>query len=103
MRATPQYGEIRRDYDEKSRRFFSKSYRPPQELSFAESPALFPDADLREQLAAEYDTQCSLLLARSHPLPRQDRRCERVHATEKGIKRGVLPLRLMDSKYNEIE
>jgi hypothetical protein len=63
MLASPEYGEIRRDYDEKSREFFSKSYRPLQDLSFAESPALFPDAELREQLAAEYDTQCNLLFS----------------------------------------
>jgi hypothetical protein len=63
MLASPEYGEIRRDYDEKSRAFFPKSYRPPQDLSFAESPALFPDGELLEQLATEYDTQCNLLFS----------------------------------------
>lgn len=29
MLASPEYEQIRRDYDEKSRRFFAKSYRPP--------------------------------------------------------------------------
>lgn len=63
MLASPEYAQIRRDYDEKSRTFFPKSYRPPQELSFAQSPALFPDARLREQLAREYQTQCNLLFS----------------------------------------
>jgi hypothetical protein len=65
MLASPEYGEIRRDYDEKSRTFFAKSYRPPHGLSFAESPALFPAAELREQLAGEYQTQCNLLFSRA--------------------------------------
>jgi hypothetical protein len=64
MLASPEYGEIRRDYDEKSRKFFAKSYRPPLEFSFAQSPALFPDGKLREQLATEYATQCELLFSR---------------------------------------
>jgi hypothetical protein len=63
MLASPEYEEIRRDYDEKSRTFFPKSYRPPPDLSFADSPALFPDADLRAQLAVEYDAQCRLLFS----------------------------------------
>ena len=54
MLASPEYGEIRQDYDAKSREFFAKSYRPPENLSFAHSPALFPDGSLRDELAAEY-------------------------------------------------
>ncbi len=49
MLATPEYDEIRRDYDRKSREFFPKSHRPPPGLSFAASPALFPDDELRAQ------------------------------------------------------
>jgi hypothetical protein len=63
MLASPEYEAIRRDYDEKSREFFAKSYRPPRGLSFAESPALFPDLDLRSQLAEDYETQCRLLFS----------------------------------------
>jgi hypothetical protein len=65
MLASSEYTEIRRDYDEKSRAFFPKSHRPPHELSFAASPALFPDDVLREQLTAEYNTQCDLLFSGS--------------------------------------
>ena len=63
MLASPEYAEIRQDYDAKSREFFPKSYRPPEGLSFAGSPALFPDGSLRDQLAAEYRAQCDLLFS----------------------------------------
>lgn len=63
MLASPEYEEIRRDYDRKSREFFAKSYRPPTDLSFADSPALFPDANLRDQLAHEFEAQCRLLFS----------------------------------------
>jgi hypothetical protein len=63
MLASAEYMDIRRDYDEKSREFFPGSYRPPPDLSFADSPALFPDDALREQLAAEYEAQCRLLFS----------------------------------------
>jgi hypothetical protein len=65
MLATPEYDEIRRDYDRKSREFFPKSHRPPPGLSFAASPALFPDAELRARLVDDYDTQCRLLFSNS--------------------------------------
>ena len=63
MLASPEYGEIRRDYDEKSRKFFPKSYWPPPGLSFADSPALFPEPNLRSQLADDYEAQCRLLFS----------------------------------------
>jgi hypothetical protein len=68
MLASPEYRDIRVDYDEKSRIYFPKSHRPPAELSFAWSPALFPDARLRAALAAEYEMQCAPLFAnREYP------------------------------------
>ncbi len=63
MLTSDEYGQIRKDYDEKSRTFFAKSYRPPTDLSFADSPALFPDSELRAQLSIDYETQCSLLFS----------------------------------------
>jgi Nucleotidyl transferase AbiEii toxin, Type IV TA system len=61
MLVSAEYKEIRRDYDAKSRKFFPKSYRPPAQLSFADSEALFPDDRLRPRIAAEYEEQCQLL------------------------------------------
>ena len=63
MLASPEYEEIRRDYDAKSREFFPDSYRPPPDLSFVDSAALFPDSDLREQLEEDYEAQCRLLFS----------------------------------------
>ena len=42
MLASPEYESIRRDYDEKSRAYFANSHRPPNNLHFASSDALFP-------------------------------------------------------------
>jgi hypothetical protein len=63
MLASPEYAEIRIDYDEKSRRFFAPSYRPPEGFSFADSAALFPDDELRRRLAVDYDEQCRVLFS----------------------------------------
>jgi hypothetical protein len=63
MLASPEYREIREDYDQVSNTFFAGSYLPPVELSFAESPALFPPPELHEQLAEEYEEQCRLLFS----------------------------------------
>ena len=63
MLASQEYQQIRHDYDEKSRTFFKKGYRPPDGLSFAASPALFPEETLRAVLAEDYETQCRLLFS----------------------------------------
>jgi Nucleotidyl transferase AbiEii toxin, Type IV TA system len=63
MLASPEFEQIRLDYDERSREFFPRAYRPPPNLSFKDSPALFPDADLRARLEAEYEAECSLLFS----------------------------------------
>lgn len=63
MLTSNEYEQIRKDYDEKSRTFFAKSYRPPRDLSFAASPAFFPEPELREQLSVDYETQCRLLFS----------------------------------------
>lgn len=67
MLATGEYTTIREDYDRNSRKFFARSYRPPAELSFRDSPALFPEPALLEQLAADYDQQCRLLFSGEYP------------------------------------
>lgn len=63
MLDSPEYEQIRRDYDARSREFFRASYRPPAGLSFTDSVALFPEGSLRDQLAAEYDAECRLLFS----------------------------------------
>jgi Nucleotidyl transferase AbiEii toxin, Type IV TA system len=63
MLTSEEYAQIRVDYDRNSREFFAKSYRPPKDLSFGDSPAFFPDAGLKDQLGRDYATQCGLLFS----------------------------------------
>jgi hypothetical protein len=63
MLTSTEYDQIRKDYDENSRRFFTKIYRPPKDLSFVDSPAFFPDTKLKEQLEWDYEMQCRLLFS----------------------------------------
>lgn len=68
MLESSEYEAIRIDYDQISRTFYPKSYRPPPNLSFANSPALFPDPDLRARLETDYQAQCALLFSGgAHP------------------------------------
>ncbi len=65
MLASDEYEEIRRDYDVTSRnsKYLARIYRPPEDLSFAESPALFPDGRIKDQLRRDYDEQCRMLFS----------------------------------------
>jgi len=67
MLASDEYEEIRVDYDEKSRAFFPRSYRPPLDLCFANSDALFPPNDLRAAIEPGYEEECQRLFFRPHP------------------------------------
>jgi len=58
------YQAIKRDCHQISEEHFSKSYSRPNNLSFANSPALFPEGDLRETLQKDYEAQCSKLCYR---------------------------------------
>lgn len=48
------YETMRRDYDATARKFYPKTYRPPEDLRFRNSPAIFPDQDLEKELAKDY-------------------------------------------------
>jgi len=61
MLASEDYRTIRQDCHEKNLEYFKATYREPAGLSFAESPALFPSAELREQLQRDYEAQCNVL------------------------------------------
>ena len=65
MLASGEYEEIRRDYDQTSRgsKYLARIYRPPNDLSFADSPALFPDQALKDQLARDYEHECRVLFS----------------------------------------
>jgi len=63
MLASAEYEQIRADYDRNSRQFYARIYRPPKGLSFVDSPAFFPEAELKDQLARDYEAQCRLLFS----------------------------------------
>ncbi len=67
MLASDEYNEIKADYDEKSRTFFPRSYRPPPGLDFTASDALFPPAELRVAIEPGYEDECQRLFFRPHP------------------------------------
>jgi Nucleotidyl transferase AbiEii toxin, Type IV TA system len=67
MLASDEYDEIKTDYDEKSRTFFPRSYRPPPDLRFTTSDALFPTDDLRAAIEPGYEEECRRLFFRPHP------------------------------------
>jgi hypothetical protein len=65
MLSSKEYEDIRHDYDRNSKEFYPDSYRPPDGLSFANSVALFPPDEIRDQLASDYEEQCGLLFSGS--------------------------------------
>jgi hypothetical protein len=67
MLASPEYEQIRADYDEKSREFFPRSYRPPSGLRFDQSDAFFPADELRAMIEPGYEEECQRLFFRPHP------------------------------------
>jgi hypothetical protein len=67
MLASDEYDEIKADYDEKSRTFFPRSYRPPPDLRFTNSDALFPPDELRAAIEPGYEEECRRLFFRPHP------------------------------------
>lgn len=67
MLASPEYAEIKEDYDRISREHFAKSYFFPEGMSFAKSEALFPSAMLAATIEKEYEAQCKLLCYGAYP------------------------------------
>jgi hypothetical protein len=67
MLESEEYEAIRLDYDEKSRTYFPGSYRPPPDLRFANSNALYPSDELRARIETGYEAECQRLFFRPHP------------------------------------
>lgn len=61
MLRSEEYGVIKADYDRIRRAHFAKSYVAPPGMSFAQSDALFPPAELRSAIAADFEAQCRVL------------------------------------------
>src|ERR1700723_1222631 len=67
MLQSAEYGEIKQDYDRISRTHFPGSYFYPDQMSFANSDALFAKGDLSAAIGREYKGQCEILCFGSHP------------------------------------
>jgi len=67
MLRSGEYAAIKADYDRISREHFAKSYVPPPGMSFAESNALFPSAELREIIVNTFEAQCRVLCFGPYP------------------------------------
>lgn len=67
MLNSPEYEELRLDYDRVSRAHFPKYYLPPEGMRFNQSAAIFPTGPLNEMVAREYEAQCELLCFGGYP------------------------------------
>jgi hypothetical protein len=65
--ASDEYQELKLDCDRISRESFGDSYTPPPGMSFRNSLALFPTAELESYLSLEYTTQCRPLCYGNFP------------------------------------
>lgn len=61
MLQTDEYADIKVDYERVSLQAYSRGYFRPDDMSFANSDALFPSVTLGKDLSAAYVQQCELL------------------------------------------
>jgi hypothetical protein len=67
MLRSDEYRAIREDYDRISRAHFERGYFCPEDMSFANSDALFPDEELEAVISVEYEQQCRVLCYGPYP------------------------------------
>ena len=67
MLDSPEFSALKADCDRTSRAFFGPAYSAPAGLSFARSPALFPDEALAERLRRAYERDCAVLFFGPYP------------------------------------
>jgi hypothetical protein len=67
MLASPEYEDIRSDYERISLESFPRDYSRPPDLRFAQSDAIFPSGKLRTDIAADYEAQCRALCYGPYP------------------------------------
>ena len=75
MLKSKELDNIKQDYHLVSSRYFSTSHFPPENLSFANSLALFPNGDLRKAISKAYTEQCKSLCYGSYPLWEEVEEC----------------------------
>lgn len=67
MLRSDEYEQIKADYEKRSLEHFPKGYRPPPDLSFAASDAVFPPEELRDRIEPDYEAECSRLFPGAYP------------------------------------
>lgn len=67
MLRSAEYAAIKADYDTISRAHFPRSYFCPEDMSFAQSDALFPTSGLAAAISLEYESQCRMLCYGPYP------------------------------------
>ena len=67
MLRSAEYAAIKQDYDRISSTHFPNSYFYPDQMSFANSDALFATGELSSALGTEYEQQCRMLCCGPHP------------------------------------
>ena len=67
MLESAEYGQIRTDYNQKSIRFFKNSYRPPADLRFNKSDAVFLPGKLRTIVQEDYYADVRVLFRDAPP------------------------------------
>ena len=67
MLRSSEYGEIKEDYERISREYFPAHYFCPDEMSFANSDAIFPDEKIGAILGPEFNQQCRTLCYGAFP------------------------------------
>jgi Nucleotidyl transferase AbiEii toxin, Type IV TA system len=75
MLQSAEYEAIKVDYDEISQKYFKAQYVPPPNMSFKNSEALFPNENLEEFLAHEYEKQCRILCFGEYPSWKEIQEC----------------------------
>jgi hypothetical protein len=67
MLQSTEYADIKADYERVSLLAFPRGYRRPDDMSFANSDAFFPPANLAAPLSVAYGRQCQLLCYAQYP------------------------------------
>lgn len=67
MLQSDEYAAIKADYDQISRQFFDRGYFPPHGMTFRDSEAMFPTAELDAVLGPEFESQCKVLCYGPYP------------------------------------
>jgi hypothetical protein len=67
MVKSDEYAAIKADYDQISRTHFPKSYFYPEQMSFANSDALFPPTELAAIIGVECEGHCRMLCYGPYP------------------------------------